>query len=155
MFNYTYNNPYYQTMQRPQTMEQQYTQYVPQTQQPMSQSYRQPMGMQFKYIDSLDAAKVIDLPLDGSPIFLIVTDGSAIATKQLQQDGTSKTLVYKLDNEEKLETTTEYVTLEQLENALESKNNNGDIKDIKEEIKSIKRQIRDINEDLKENKKKE
>lgn len=132
-------------------MEQQYAQYVPQTQ----QNYRQPIGMQFKYIDSLDAAKVIDLPLDGSPIFLILTDGSAIATKQLQQDGTSKTLVYKLLKEEETETTTQYVTLEQLENALESKNNNRDIKDIREEIKELKRQIRDVREDIKESTKKE
>lgn len=83
MYNY---NPYYG--------QQTYTQprYQPIEPQYMTQ---QPKGLLGKSVDSVDVVKAIDIPLDGSVSYFPLTDGSAIVTKQLQMDGTSKIMVYK------------------------------------------------------------
>ena len=83
MYNY---NPYYG--------QQNYTQprYQPIEPQYLSQ---QPKGLLGKSVDSVDVVKAIDIPLDGSVSYFPLTDGSAIVTKQLQMDGTSKIMVYK------------------------------------------------------------
>ena len=83
MYNY---NPYYgqQTYTQPRY-------------QPMEPQYltQQPKGLLGKSVDSVDVVKAIDIPLDGSVSYFPLTDGSAIVTKQLQMDGTSKIMVYK------------------------------------------------------------
>ena len=48
-----------------------------------------------KSVDSVDVVKAIDIPLDGSISYFPLTDGTAIVTKQLQQNGTSKLTIYK------------------------------------------------------------
>ena len=53
-----------------------------------------------KQVDSIDVVKAIDIPLDGSISYFPLTNGSAIVTKQLQQDGTSKITVYEPKSEE-------------------------------------------------------
>ena len=89
----------------------------------------------------------MDIPLDGSISYFPLTDGTAIITKQLQSDGTSKTLMYKLaENQEPIKNN--FITADELKEELKNVNNK-EIKDIKEEIKSIKREIRDISDDLK------
>lgn len=161
MMNFGYNPyyipPYAPQMQRLQNLEQQYPQFAQQPQQSYPQnpqSYPQAsMGLQGKLVDSIDVVKAIDIPLDGSTSYFALTDGSAIVTKQLQSDGTSKTVVYKpiQDSEIKKETP-KYITEKELQEML--KEEPKDIKEIKEEMKNMKRQLRDITEDLKDIKKK-
>ena len=45
----------------------------------------------------------MDIPLDGTISFFPLTDGSAIVTKQIQMDGTSKTIIYKPSDEKEPE----------------------------------------------------
>jgi hypothetical protein len=94
MYNY---NPYYgqQTYTQPRY-------------QPIEPQYltQQPKGLLGKSVDSVDVVKAIDIPLDGSVSYFPLTDGSAIVTKQLQMDGTSKIMVYKpiIEQKEQLKT---------------------------------------------------
>ena len=126
-------NPYYQN--QPRTQEQ-YQPYVRQT------------GLQGKVVTSIDEVKAIDIPLDGSPSYFALADGTAIVTKQLQQDGKSKTIVY-VPQEEGKQIETKYITESDLK-AQFGEFNPKDIKDIKDEIKSLKKQIRDITDDISE-----
>lgn len=137
MFSY---NPYYTPMQRFQQQGEQYPQYAQQNysypQNP--QSYQQPINsLQGKSVESLDVAKAIDIPIDGSISYFPLTDGSAIITKQLQMDGKSKTVIYKPD------TSTSAVNDDRTSFSLEESNY------IKEELKSIKTQIRELGEVIK------
>ena len=90
--NYGYN-PYYP--------QQRYQGVDTNNQQPMMTTYQQPMqlakpsGLLGKSVDNIDVVKATDIPLDGSISYFPLTDGSAIVSKQLQMDGTSKMVVYK------------------------------------------------------------
>ena len=97
-----------------------------------------PMGLQGKLIDSIDVAKAMDINLDGSISYFPLTDGSAIITKQLQTDGTSKTIIYKPSDDNIKET--KYVTPNELEKALKRI----DLSDIKDEIDTLKKQIKKL-----------
>lgn len=105
-------------------------------------------GLNGKVVDSIDVVKATDIQLDGSISYFPIADGSAIATKQLQKDGTSKIAIYKLATDTE-EVKTEYATLTDLNKAI-STINIPDIKDIKDDIKSLKKQIKGILEDLEE-----
>lgn len=121
-------------------------------QQTMQQNlYRTPMGLQGKQIDSLDVVKATDIPLDGSISYFPLADGTAIATKQLMQDGTSKITIFKPTDEENPTQQIKYVTENDLKEQL-SNFNSKDIKDIKEELKSLKKRIREITDELEEKK---
>lgn len=121
-------------------------------QQTMQQNlYRTPMGLQGKQIDSLDVVKATDIPLDGSISYFPLADGTAIATKQLMQDGTSKITIFKPIEEENPTQQIKYVTENDLKEQL-SNFNSKDIKDIKEELKSLKKRIREITDELEEKK---
>ena len=96
-----------------------------------------------------------------------LTDGTAIITKQLQQDGTSKVVIYKpmIENEENkyiTETDLEkqlkdmdnkFITEDDLRDQLKNVNSK-DIKDLKEDMKILKRKLEDITDDLKYKKEK-
>lgn len=163
---YNYNNIY-----NPYTNP--YLNYNQQAQQqtPISRQnqYRPQNSLQGKVVDSLDVVKATDIPYDGSVSYFPLTDGTAIITKQLQQDGTSKVVIYKpmIDNEE---SKTKYITENDLEKQLKNmdskfitgddlkdqlKNvNSKDIKDLKEDVKTLKRKLEDIADDLKYKKEK-
>ena len=96
-------------------------------------------GLQGKQVDSVDVVKATDVPFDGSISYFPLTDGSAIVTKQLQMDGTSKIVVFKPFNEQKSEV--KYLTSEDLEKAINGLNLE-EIDNIKEEIKEIKKQMK-------------
>lgn len=150
---FVYNNPYIPPqfqppMQRPPMEQPQFNQFVQQPQFQPQVDNRQ--GLQGKSVDSIDVVKATDIPLDGSVSYFPLVDGTAIVTKQLQQDGTSKVVVYKPVDKEVKETP-KYVTVEDLEQLSKKIDANG-TKDIKEDIKTIKRQIRDITDDLKDRK---
>lgn len=140
-----YGNPYCTQMQRFQPMEQ--------LNNPMgNQNYMQPMqpmstqvGLLGKSVDSIDVVKSMDIPLDGRISYFPLTDGSAIVTKKLQNDGTSKTLVYKLVDEDNKEAV-QFATMDDLEQLI---NDFEDLKDLKDEFKAVKKDIKDIKTQLK------
>lgn len=104
-----------------------------------------PIGIQGKVVDSIEVVKATDIPLDGSTSYFPLTDGSAIVTKQLQADGTSKTVVYKPTDEEKYEAP-KYVTFDELQKALDGI-------DFSESIDKLKDKFDDLREEFKEFKK--
>lgn len=158
MFNY--NNNQYGQNQMPRYNTQGVYGQVPQPtiQQPIQPmpTYTQPVapvvqGLQGKLVDSIDVVKGAEIPLDGSVSYFALTDGTAIVTKQLQNDGSSKIIVYKpVENKEELKQPI-YITPEQLEEKMKGFNSK-EIKDIKEEIKTLKREIRDITDEIKDKK---
>lgn len=141
-----------QQQQRLNMLEQQYPQYQQTYAQPPQTNnfvQQQPVGLQGKSVDSIDVVKAMDIPLDGSISYFPLTDGTAIVTKQLQMDGTSKTIIYKPVNpEETKQQQPKYVTIEEVQQLV--KQEPKEFKDIKEDIKLLKKQIRDISDDFKE-----
>lgn len=122
-----------QPMQTPQQMEQ--------------PGFNKPLGLQGKIVDSLETVKGMDIPLDGSVSYFALADNSMIVTKQLQQDGTSKTIIYKPTTEKEEEkTTVKYITVKELDEAMKKIDNST----LKDEIKALKRQLKELAEDLKE-----
>ena len=140
MFNNNYN-PYYNQPQRFQPVE------------PITQPYIQPtinnnhIGLLGKSVESIDVVKAMDIPLDGSTSYFPLTDGSAIVTKKIQNDGTSKTIVYK-PVEEESKSQPVYVTMEDVDKKMKEFDSNSEIKSVKEELKSLKKQIKEIKLDL-------
>lgn len=139
-----YGNPFYsQQRYQPMQMANQPittpTPYIPPMPQPPSQ-----VGLLGKSVDSFDVVKAMDIPLDGSVSYFPLTDGSAIITKQLQSDGTSKTVVYKPIREEKKEEKN-YVTFSDLEDAISKIDNSS----FEEELEEIKKQMKELKGKLK------
>ena len=128
-----YNNQFYnQSMIQPR-----YPQPIePQTIMP------KPMGLNGKVVDSIDTVKGMDINLDGSISYFPLTDGSAIVSKQLQNDGTSKIVVYKPMQEEKKDAI-QYATLDDIQDAINDLDLS-DIQDLKDEIKDIKKQLKEF-----------
>lgn len=139
MYNNYGFNPYYQ---------QQRFQGAEQPQQPMMTTYQQPMQLTKpnyllgKSVDNIDVVKATDIPLDGSISYFPLTDGSAIVSKQLQNDGTSKIIIYKPTEEDKKETI-QFATLEDIENAINDIDLS-DIQDLKDDIKEIRKQLKEF-----------
>ena len=124
-----YNNysQYYQPrFQQPQMMGQMET---------LQSQFTKPTGIQGKQVDSLDVVKATDVPFDGSVSYFPLTDGSAIVTKQLQMDGTSKIVVFKPITEEKEDK--RFITFDDLTEALGSVNE--DVASIKKQLKELKK----------------
>lgn len=134
--NYGYN-PYLQ-QQRFQNIEQQ----------PMITTYQQPMQLAKssyllgKSVDNIDVVKATDIPLDGSISYFPLTDGSAIVSKQLQMDGTSKMVIYKPIKENN-DDSKKFVTFEEMQSEL-AKIDILDLEDLKDEIKEIKKQLKEF-----------
>ena len=116
----------------------------------------QPIQMiQGKQVESIDIVKAIEIPLDGTISYFPVADGSAIVTKQLQTDGTTKISVFKPSNDkidevkyitkddlkeilEKNQNTDEYVTRDELKDMVKGLH----LGDIEDDIKDIKKQLK-------------
>lgn len=122
-------------------------------QQPIQQYAPQPVtiqGLQGKTVDSIDVVKAMDIPLDGSVSYFPLVDGTAIVTKQLQADGTSKTLVYKPSEEKKTEQQVKYVTPEELNKAIKDISVDDDeFEELKEDVRSIKKQVKNLTDNIK------
>lgn len=140
-----YGNHFYGQPQRFQPMEPVAQTFNNQYMQTMQQMSNQ-MGLLGKSVDSIDVVKAMDIPLDGSTSYFPLTDGSAIVTKKLMSDGTSKTVVFKPVNESK-ENTTNFLVMEDLEDII---NDINDMKDLKKDFKSIKKDVQEIKDKLKE-----
>ena len=131
-------NPYYQPTRFNQPMQQpieQQTQPIVNSTMPVRQS------LNGKLVDSIDVVKAIDIPLDGSISYFPLTNGSAIVTKQLLTDGTSKTTIYK-PIEEKDTPKIEYVTMEDLKKSVKEVDMSEVIDDLRDEIKELKSEIK-------------
>ena len=137
--NYGYNAYYPQ--QKFQNIEQP-------NQQPMMTTYQPPIQLTKpttllgKAVESIDVVKATDIPLDGSISYFPLTDGSAIVSKQLQTDGTSKIVVYKPSQEDKKETI-QFATLDDIQEAINDIDLS-DIQDLKDDIKEIKKQLKEF-----------
>lgn len=108
------------------------------TVQPFNNTYK----LNGKQVESIDVVKAMDIPMDGTISYFPLADGSSIVTKQLQMDGTSKTIVYKpiLENQKEIPT---YITKEDMEKAIKDIDFS-DIENLKEELKDIKNEIKDL-----------
>lgn len=95
-----------------------------------------------KSVDNIEVVRAMDIPLDGSTSYFPLTDGSAIVTKKLQIDGTSKIIVYK-PVEDTNKNQPNYVTFEDL-NKIVPDIDITDIEDLKEDMKEIKKQLKDM-----------
>ena len=132
--NYGYN-PYYQ-QPRYNTMPQQ------PIEQPLQTNLMSTRNiLNGKQVDSIDVVKAMDIPLDGSISYFPLADGTAIVTKQLQTDGTSKTVIFKPVDEEK--TTVKYIMQEELKKSLNAIDLS-EIDDLKEELEEIKKEIKTL-----------
>lgn len=101
-----------------------------------------PTGLLGKSVDSIEVVKATDIPLDGSISYFPLADGSAIVTKQLLTDGTSKTVVYR-PTEEEAKNDFKYVTMEDLEKSIKDIDLS-EIDDLKDEIKELKQEIKEL-----------
>lgn len=136
-----YNNNYYQPP-RNLGIQTNYQQpiYQPMYQVPISQPTSS--GLQGKIVDSIETAKNQDIQLDGSISYFALTDGTAIVSKQLQADGTSKTTIYRPISEEQVELP-KYATLDDIKKEIE-KIDLSDIDDLKEEIRDLKKDLKNL-----------
>ena len=118
MFNPTYGQRQYPQMYPP-NFNQMY-------QPPMYQTV--PSGIQGRIVDNVDVVKATEISLDGSVNYFPLADGSAIVTKQLQQDGTSRMKVYKpVINE-----TPKYITNDDL---------NNEVSGLKQQIEELRNKL--------------
>ena len=129
MFNSYNQNPYFNPYLNMQSQQ------VPPT--PM----RYNAGLQGKSIDNLEVVKAMDIPLDGSISYFPLVDGTAIVTKQLQQDGASKITVFKPIEADEATQQPKYATIEDIDNKI-NEIKMPDIKGLQEEIRNLKKQIR-------------
>lgn len=137
-----FNNPYYgqQPINRPQPVEMS----IPQQNVPTMALNRQ-NGLLGKSVDNIEVVKAIDIPLDGSISYFPIADGSAIVTKQLQQDGTSRIIVYKPMQSKDAP---KYVTIEELNKQLKDIDLD-EVNDLKEELESLKREMKELKSKIK------
>jgi hypothetical protein len=138
-----FGNPYYGGYRDQQQK------YQPMPTQPMNvQNYMpmanvtNPVSLLGKVVDSIDVVKAMDIALDGSVSYFPLSDGSAIVTKQLQADGTSKTMIYKAI-EGGAKDLPQYATMEEVKKEID-KIDLSDLEDIRDELTQIKKDIKNI-----------
>ena len=151
------NNPYFQprytNMSNGQQIGQQMPQYM--VQQPQMQNIQsitpQPMmtGLQGKIVESADMVKTTEIPFDGSVSYFPLVNGSSIFTKQLQADGTIKSIEYRPffeeENKQRDGETITYLTVEDLNEAISNIDLSG-FEDLKNEMKELRKEINSIKE---------
>lgn len=98
-----------------------------------------PSGLLGKAVESIDVVKAMDMPLDGSISYFPLTDGSAIVSKQLLDNGSSKITIFKPVKEQNEDMT--YITRKDLEKALNDIDLS-ELDDIKQDIREIKKQLK-------------
>lgn len=107
-----------------------YSNYNPYYTQPRVPQQQVPPMLMGKQVDSIDVVRATDVPFDGSVSYFPLTDGSAIVTKQLQMDGTSKITIFK-PTVEPVKEQINYLTID-------------DLDEIKEEVQEIRRELKDL-----------
>lgn len=101
-----------------------------------------------KQVESIDIVKNLEIPLDGSISYFPLVNGTAIATKQLMQDGTSKITIYEPKTQKD---DIKFATIEDVDKRLEKLDFN-EIDDLKEDLEDLKKEIREIKNKLKSKK---
>ena len=101
---YPYGNPYgyqqpmmnYQPMDRLAQLQSQYQNTIP----PQYNNQQQQMyGLNGEIVDGIDVVKAKNVSMDGSVVYYPQSNGEAIYTKQLQPDGTSRILTYRISQD--------------------------------------------------------
>ena len=136
-----YLNQYYgaQQMNRPQPME------MPMQQQTPPQMGLNRAFLNGKQVESIDIVKNLEIPLDGSISYFPLVNGTAIATKQLMQDGTSKITIYEPKTQKN---DIKFATIEDIDKRLEKLDFN-EIDDLKDDLEDLKKELKDIKNKLK------
>ena len=136
-----YLNQYYgtQQMNRPQPME------LPQQNQNVPQMGLNRAFLNGKQVESIDIVKNLEIPLDGSISYFPLVNGTAIATKQLMQDGTSKITIYEPKTQKD---DTKFATIEDIDKRIE-KIDFSEIDDLKDDLEDLKKELKDIKNKLK------
>ena len=98
-----------------------------------------------KQVESIDIVKNLEIPLDGSISYFPLVNGTAIATKQLMQDGTSKITIYEPKTQKD---DTKFATIEDIDKRIE-KIDFSEIDDLKEEINDLKKELKELKNKLK------
>ena len=98
-----------------------------------------------KQVESIDIVKNLEIPLDGSISYFPLVNGTAIATKQLMQDGTSKITIYEPKTQKE---DTKFATIEDIDKRLE-KLDFSEIDDLKDDLEDLKKELKDIKNKLK------
>lgn len=147
-----YNNPYIMYQQRsPQTGLQNGTQIEPQMLQQIQQPVQpimQPIiqntqpTLLGKQVESIEVVRATEVPFDGSISYFPLSDSSAIITKKIQADGTSKMVVYKPVVETEKEQVN-YVTIDQLQDAIKGIDLS-EIGDLKNDIKDFDKRLKEL-----------
>lgn len=128
-------NPMDPYINRLNQMQQQYNQ-----QQMYTQQNQAMPTLQGKVVDSIDVVKATDVDMSGNVTFYPKADLTEIYTKQLQMDGTSRILTYKISQPEAEKTeSTQVVTLEMLDGLIDNLK-----QDLLNEISGIKQMIPQI-----------
>ena len=137
---YNQYNPYmnrFYGQQQTQPME------MPMQQQNVSQMFLNRLNG--KQVESIDIVKNLEIPLDGSISYFPLVNGTAIATKQLMQDGTSKITIYEPKVEKE---SIKYATIDDIDKKIE-KLDFSEIDDLKDELNDIKKELKEIKSKLK------
>lgn len=101
---YGYGNPYgyqqpimnYQPMDRLAQLQSQYQNTIP----PQYNNQQQQMyGLNGEIVDGIDVVKAKNVSMDGSVVYYPQSNGEAIYTKQLQPDGSSRILTYRISQD--------------------------------------------------------
>ena len=98
-----------------------------------------------KQVESIDIVKNLEIPLDGSISYFPLVNGTAIATKQLMQDGTSKITIYEPKTQKD---DIKFATIEDVDKRLE-KLDFSEIDDLREDLSDLKKELKDIKNKLK------
>ena len=98
-----------------------------------------------KQVESIDIVKTLEIPLDGSISYFPLVNGTAIATKQLMQDGTSKITIYEPKTQKE---DMKFATIEDIDKRLEKLDFN-EIDDLKDDLEDLKKELKDIKSKLK------
>lgn len=98
-----------------------------------------------KQVDSIEVVKATDISLDGSVNYFPLIDGSAIITKQLMKDGTSKITIYEPKTQKEQ---IKYATIEDIDKKLENLDFS-EIDDLKDELNDIKKELKELKVKLK------
>ena len=98
-----------------------------------------------KQVESIDIVKNLEIPLDGSISYFPLVNGTAIATKQLMQDGTSKITIYEPKTQKE---DMKFATIEDIDKRLEKLDFN-EIDDLKDDLEDLKKELKDIKNKLK------
>ena len=98
-----------------------------------------------KQVESIDIVKNLEIPLDGSISYFPLVNGTAIATKQLMQDGTSKITIYEPKTQKE---DTKFATIEDIDKRIE-KLDFSEIDELKDDLEDLKKELKDIKNKLK------